>query len=80
MEIKGRALSAAADKYSQIAGLTLAMRIDVEAARKAGASWTEVGNALGISGQGARQRFHRKIPGRIDPITVPGQDGETDHS
>lgn len=80
MEIKGAALSAAADKYSQIAGLTLAMRIDVEAARKAGASWTEVGSALGISAQGARQRFHRKIPGRIDPITMPGQAQDTGHA
>jgi hypothetical protein len=74
MEIKDAALSAAADKYSQIAGLTLAMRIDVEAARKAGASWSDVGRALGISTQGAQQRFGRKIPGGIDSITVPGQD------
>lgn len=32
----------------------------VEAARKSGASWSRVGDALGISKQGAQQRFQRR--------------------
>jgi hypothetical protein len=36
----------------------------VESARGAGASWTEVGDAIGISRQAAQQRFGREGSGR----------------
>lgn len=45
----------------------------VDAARRTGLSWTEIGNALGISKQAAQQRFK---PAEMDD-DVPGEDGET---
>lgn len=63
MEIKEQALSAAADRYSQIAGLQLALVADVDAARAAKATWAEVGRALGISPQAAHKRFAPRARG-----------------
>ena len=37
-----------------------ALVVEVAAARDSGADWAEVGRALGMSRQGARQRFARK--------------------
>lgn len=33
----------------------------VQQARKAGASWTKIGNELGTSGEAARQRYSGKV-------------------
>lgn len=34
---------------------------EVRAWREAGASWTDIGNALGLSRQGAQQRYSKRL-------------------
>lgn len=41
----------------------------VEAARRAGASWAEIGRELGVSKQAAHQRF---VPSAAGPVVPPG--------
>jgi hypothetical protein len=40
------------------------LRVEVEDARRAGASWESIGNMLGTTGEAARQRFAPKRPGQ----------------
>lgn len=37
----------------------------VQEARRQGASWTEVGQALGVTRSAAQQRFGKPAPGRL---------------
>src|SRR6478736_1919502 len=45
----------------------------VDQARRSGASWTEIGHAMGVSKQAARKRFIPKDPG--DPSALDNSDG-----
>jgi hypothetical protein len=45
----------------------------VDQARRSGASWTEIGRAMGVTKQAARKRFIPKDPG--DPAKVDANDG-----
>ena len=38
----------------------------VDQARRSGASWTEIGQSMGVTKQAARKRFVPKVPGEID--------------
>jgi hypothetical protein len=38
----------------------------VDQARRSGASWTEIGQSMGVTKQAARKRFVPKVPGAID--------------
>ena len=45
----------------------------VDQARRSGASWTDIGRAMGVTKQAARQRFIPKIPG--DPVSMDEREG-----
>src|SRR5689334_13294491 len=45
----------------------------VDQARRSGASWTDIGRAMGVSKQAARKRFLPKQPG--DPDEMDANDG-----
>lgn len=50
---------------------------DVADARRSGASWAEVGRALGMSAQGAQQQFDPVKRGRKGSLTSPGESAGT---
>lgn len=76
MEIKSTYLTEAAVMRTRISQLQATIAENVDLARAAGATWAEVGRALGISPQGAHKQFSPKITGRIDSMTVPGKGQE----
>jgi hypothetical protein len=45
----------------------------VDQARRSGASWTDIGRAMGVTKQAVRKRFAPKDPG--DPTTIDANDG-----
>lgn len=49
----------------------------VEAARKAGATWNEIGECYGLTKQGAQQRF-RAIRHQAKPDSAPSGTGKAD--
>jgi hypothetical protein len=56
---KGELLAALGQVSGQIQGLDIDRDEKIIAARAAGASWTEIGEALGISKQSAWERYRR---------------------
>ena len=46
----------------------------VEAARKAGATWIDIGACYGLTKQGAQQRFRAARNQAKDPAAVPGSE------
>jgi hypothetical protein len=51
---------------------TYLLTLNVQTAREAGASWREIGRAIGVSHQAAWERFHAKLP--IDTATDTADD------
>lgn len=61
----------AADHLGEIADHLVGHFVDQ--ARRSGASWTDIGRAMGVTKQAARQRFVPKDPG--DPTTMDANEG-----
>lgn len=59
---KAQALRWTRDAKSQLASAQAEILACVSHARRAGASWTEIGDALGMSKQAAQQKFGKLTP------------------